>query len=433
MKHSRKFLALLLALMLLISIVPTALATNTTPKTAADKLHTLGLLAGTSTNPDGSPNYSLDGTLTREAAITLIVNILGKYEEATSESWETPFTDLTSWAVPFVGYAYSNGLTTGKSNTSFGSKDAVTAKQFITFVLNALGYDPSTDFKYDTAWEKSDELGFTDGRYNASTQTFVRGDAIAITYDALSAIKKDTRQPLYEQLISDKVITRVQADTVGLGVVLPETGEKAAADIIAGKKLIEFGGYSWRVLNVEEDSALLITDSIVDVRAYHDEYVDTIWEKSTLREYLNGDFYNSFSASDRSQILLTHVINANSAQKGYPGGNDTDDKIFLLSLDEANTYFGSSEERIAYLPTALESKLKQIYKDDYFFLDHEIASFIDALHSLDNAIVWWLRSPSDGGYDSKCVVNPQGKTDENRSVNTKYVGVRPTLIINLKP
>jgi hypothetical protein len=80
MIRSRKFLALILSLALVIAFVPSALAANTPQASAADKLHTLGMLAGTGTNPDGSTNFELGASINRAQAVTLIVNLLGKYE-----------------------------------------------------------------------------------------------------------------------------------------------------------------------------------------------------------------------------------------------------------------------------------------------------------------------------------------------------------------
>lgn len=40
-------------------------------------------------------------------------------------------------------------------------------------MLRALGYSSNTDFKWDTAWELSDRLGFTSGEYSKTTSTFL--------------------------------------------------------------------------------------------------------------------------------------------------------------------------------------------------------------------------------------------------------------------
>ena len=182
----RKILALILVLAMLFSLAPMAFAAeDPEAKKAADSLNKLGLFAGTGTNPDGTPIYNLEGIPTRSQAITMLVKLLGKETEAINGTWEIPFTDVANWAKPFVGYAYANGLTAGTGATTFGGNDPVTATQYLTFVLKALGYEVGKDFQWNKAWELSDQLGITDGRYNEVNPDFLRGDIAMISNNAL--------------------------------------------------------------------------------------------------------------------------------------------------------------------------------------------------------------------------------------------------------
>lgn len=157
---------------------------------AAKQLYAKGLFQGTGTDEDGTPVFELDRTPTRNEAVTMLVRLLGKEDEAKSGTWDIPFTDVANWARPYVGYAYANGLTTGTSATTYGGSESVTASQYLTFVLRALGYESGTDFQWDKAWELSDQIGLTDGEYNANTANFTRGDVALISYTSLSVDKK---------------------------------------------------------------------------------------------------------------------------------------------------------------------------------------------------------------------------------------------------
>lgn len=163
---------------------------ETPQHTAAKKLYAKGLFQGTGTDEDGDPVFDLDRTPTRAEAVTMLVRLLGKEDEAKTGTWSIPFTDVADWAKPYVGYAYANGLTTGTSATTFDGNMTVNASQYLTFVLRTLGYESGTDFKWDKAWELSDQIGLTGGEYNANTTDFTRGDVALISYTSLSVSKK---------------------------------------------------------------------------------------------------------------------------------------------------------------------------------------------------------------------------------------------------
>ena len=153
MKRSFVF-ALVLCLML--TLTPFASAASDEASEAANALYELGLFQGTAENADGTPVFDLDRAPTRAEAVTMLVRLLGGEDAALAGDWDTPFTDVPEWAEPYVGYAYSKGLTDGTGETAFGSDASVTAAQYITFVLRALGDESGADFEWDRAWELSD-------------------------------------------------------------------------------------------------------------------------------------------------------------------------------------------------------------------------------------------------------------------------------------
>jgi hypothetical protein len=97
---------------------------------------------------------------------------------------------------------------------------------------------------------------------------------------------------------------------------------------------IRFGEYDWYVLDRQDDRALILTEKVIDTRAYHDQEVEVTWETCDLRKYLNGEFYNSFGESDRARIIKVTKENNDNPWYGTNGGNPTTDGIFLLSIDK---------------------------------------------------------------------------------------------------
>ncbi len=101
----------------------------------------------------------------------------------------------------------------------------------------------------------------------------------------------------------------------------------------------------WMVLDVREDRALLISRYGLDAKPYNTTKENVTWETCTLRKWLNGDFLNTaFTAVEQKRIIQTTVDNGNfqgnSAWRAS-GGNDTEDRIYLLSYREAEQYFSS--------------------------------------------------------------------------------------------
>lgn len=131
--------------------------------------------------------------------------------------------------------------------------------------------------------------------------------------------------------------------------------EAAAARDVAFQpgKIVQFGRYpqttegnddtmiEWQVLDRDGRNALLISRYGLDVQPYTWPHAQVTWEQCTLRIWLNDTFANrAFSQKEQQAILMTTVVNG--SDEGYwktDGGNDTQDKIFLLSYRQAEQYF----------------------------------------------------------------------------------------------
>lgn len=208
----KKCLTLFLALAMAFSLAAPALAVDMDKaETSAELLSNLGLFKGTGYNPDGSPMFSLERAPTRAEAVTILVRLLGGEEEATARNWPMPFSDVPAWAQPYVGYAYAKGYANGIGGGLFGAENPVTAAQYLTFLLRALGYADGADFHWSSPWDLSDQLGFTGGEYNAQTTVFLRADAAVIAADALYAPTKGGGQNLLEYLLESGAIDGVEA------------------------------------------------------------------------------------------------------------------------------------------------------------------------------------------------------------------------------
>ena len=112
--------------------------------------------------------------------------------------------------------------------------------------------------------------------------------------------------------------------------------------------IVQLGGYDWQVLAIEDDRALILSDKCLEKKPYHRYRLDVTWETSDMRRYLNGSFFeNTFTEEEKMWITESTIVTANHWQSGTPGGNDTKDRVFLLSVEEVNEYFPDTETRFA--------------------------------------------------------------------------------------
>jgi len=161
-----------------------------------------------------------------------------------------------------------------------------------------------------------------------------------------------------------------------------------------GATKLFLGEREWDVLEIKNDRALLIADKCIGTMPYHNSNCCITWAECDLRNYLNKEFYDtSFSAGEKKIIMTVRNRNSNNMIYGTNGGWNTQDKVFLLNIEEVKKYYESNEKR----------------KSDVW---------------------WWLRSP---GNFNQCAagVDVDGSIDYSGSIEEYKGGVRPAVWINL--
>ena len=175
----------------------------------------------------------------------------------------------------------------------------------------------------------------------------------------------------------------------------------------------------WRVLAVENGRALLITDKLIDCVKYNEKRLDVTWETCTLRKWMNNDFISkAFNSNQLAQIVTVTNQNPKNPQYGTKGGNATQDRIFALSIDEANKYFRDDDDRMA-APTGYAKKQGCYVSSDYLLPSGEKTGW------------WWLRSPGYFGNYAAGVSLVGYVSQDGSYVNLGYVAVRPAFWLNL--
>ena len=215
-KKLRIALALILALSLLAAFP--AFAAGDEATAAADALHALGLFQGT------GEGYELDRAPTRAEALVMLIRLLGRESEAKEFSGDCPLEDVVGrWMAPYVGWAYEHGITKGVSDDAFDPNSAANAQMYATFMLRALEYSEELgQFSYKTSVEDAAQLGIAP--VEGYSGEFTRGDAVLMSYKALTAPCASGEGTLLELLISKGTVDAEVAASLGFAVA-PEEPE----------------------------------------------------------------------------------------------------------------------------------------------------------------------------------------------------------------
>lgn len=252
------------------------------------------------------------------------------------------------------------------------------------------------------------------------------------------------------ELFSDTVV----GDTIVFGSYEQDNNEAN------GKEPIE-----WDVLDAQDDRILLLSHYALDCIPYHEDYAHVSWEESTLRTWLNDTFYHTaFSELEQRYVLRVLVSNQDDARSGETGGNDTDDKVFLLSVGDVRRYFtfnswydksesGFCEQLItAATPYALNKGInsREITQENYIN-DESDLNWQEFMRSAggkwggltqesyssscigSTGCAWWMRSIEPDSGNARVVYN-DGRAGWYfiGSVDVDTIGVRPAVWVSRK-
>lgn len=183
---------------------------------------------------------------------------------------------------------------------------------------------------------------------------------------------------------------------------------------------ITFDKYLWRVLDIQDNMALIITDQIIEQRAYHSKYIETTWNDCETRRYLNGEFYDRFDETNKSRILQVTNKNMDNPWYGTKAGNESQDRIFILSLEEVCRYFGDSTDKL------YNRGNNRYWKKNDENNRKRLAGFGETCWW------WWLRSPGRHNRLAAYVHGTDGCVGVNgNNVTNDRGGIRPALWLQI--
>lgn len=115
--------------------------------------------------------------------------------------------------------------------------------------------------------------------------------------------------------------------------------------VFFGRNIYSSQAIEWIVMSNDGDTATLLSKQSVGRVPYNNVGGAVTWEHCSLREWLNGSFLNeSFSDEEKSLIQTTVSRADGNAYFHTDSGNDTEDKVFILSAVEAEAFLSTRSE-----------------------------------------------------------------------------------------
>ena len=199
MKNFKKFLTLVLAVMMVVSSVAFSTSAATTKfedvdasnealVKAVDLLNYVGVAKGTS-----ETTFGADELVTRQQFALFIYRLMKGGKDAPAAGNTTKFTDLEDNTYNFaIAWAVNEGIVTGRTTTTFAPKDPIKLQEAYAMVTRALGYEDEEALVYpfghiDAAEKEGVELDANLAADLDYTDELTRGDMAIILYNAFFA------------------------------------------------------------------------------------------------------------------------------------------------------------------------------------------------------------------------------------------------------
>lgn len=200
-----RIFALICALILLFSALPSAKAQEGDEQRVADALVTLGLVQGAA---DGS--YGLDKFATRAQGAVLLLRLSGEQKEAKSTPSQG-YKDLPAWAAEAINHVSARGWLPGMPS-GFSPNLLITAEEWCAALLRLSGWTDS-DFAAQGPIAFAQHIGLIARACPAGPMT--RAWLFETAWDALAYPQKDGKT-LLQSLVSRGAVTRSSASALGL-------------------------------------------------------------------------------------------------------------------------------------------------------------------------------------------------------------------------
>ena len=190
MRNLKRALSLALASVMVLGMTVVGTGASYTDVTskqnqeAIEVLQAVGIMVG-----DNNGNFNPDQKVTRNEMAVVMSNLMD-YRAATYAG-TSPFTDVPSWAEPYVAACWNNGITSGYTKTTYGGSDSVTTSQAALMLMKALGYfqyssDFGSDWQFATV-KQATKIDLFDDVDSGVREAMTRNDLAQLVLNTLEA------------------------------------------------------------------------------------------------------------------------------------------------------------------------------------------------------------------------------------------------------
>ena len=232
-------------------------------------------------------------------------------------------------------------------------------------------------------------------------------------------------------------------DNDGIDIKTTESVEDNIVNISKAKQgdIITFGTYEqdndpengpepvrWIVLQKTDSELLVMSKYGLDAQPYHTKGIKIRWENCSLRKWLNNDFYNTaFTDTEKEKIITKTIKNSENPFYNYTTASvDTEDKVFLLSIQEAtDDSYGFETDRTAY------DDLRKCALTEYAIAKGGKVTEDTSPDGVFSGL-WWLRTVGSSDYNASYVIGSGYIRKDGWNADSGDFIIRPVIAISLK-
>ena len=456
---------------------------------AISVLEEVGIMVG-----DENGDFNPDQLVTRNEMAVVMSNLMD-YRVATYAG-TSPFTDVPSWAEPYVAACWTNGITAGTSATTYGGDASVTTAQAALMLMKALGYfQYSNDFGSD--WQlatvsQGSKIGLFKDVEAAVSEAMTRNDVAQMVLNTLESGMVEassgssitvgdivinnnveynyvTSSEKFAEAISDETPASSTSSTKGAIVELGEKlydGDLKKDDKVGTQDNFGRPGVQWRYKTTDIGTFAKDTEAVYTAKASKGDLYSLLGN-SMVNDLKDGDFdfevyYNGDNQNANKDDVANYFDRNNSAAAGISGKGVVtevyvDDDNDIVTLVFINTYVMQAdadydEDRgdlsvtaltapAAFTVNALEDDefdVADYMEDDYIIYTYsEMSGEVETIEPA-KVVSGEVTSYSQTNYVTldgtkyEYAAYIEGKEDESGSYDMKYV-VGDTASIVLDP